>query len=61
MKFPVALIRASCENVILPIVQLFWLALITRPLLLLLLLLLLVVTPLTVLIILVIITALIET
>ena len=57
MKFPVALIRASCENVILPIVQLFWLALITRPLLLL----LLVVTPLTVLIILVIITALIET
>ena len=57
MKFSVALIRASCENVILPIVQLFWLALITRPLLLL----LLVVTPLTVLIILVIITALIET
>ena len=56
MKFPVAFIRASCENVILPIVQLFWLALITRPLLL-----LLVVTPLTVLIILVIITALIET
>ena len=57
MKFPVALIRASCENVILPIVQLFWLALITRPLLLL----LLVVTPLTALIILVTITALIET
>ena len=57
MKFPVALIRASCENVILPIVQLFWLALITRSLLLL----LLVVTPLTALIILVIITALIET
>ena len=57
MKFPVALIRASCENVILPIVQLFWLALITRPLLLL----LLVVTPLTVLIILVIITALMKT
>ena len=57
MKFPVVLIQASCENVILPIVQLFWLALITRPLLLL----LLVVTPLTVLIILVIITALIET
>ena len=58
MKFRVALVRASCENVILPIVQLFWLALITRPLLL---LLLLVVTPLTALIILVIITALIET
>ena len=57
MKFPVALIRASCENVILPIVQLLWLALITRPLLLL----LLVVTPLTVLIILVIIITLIET
>ena len=57
MKFLVALIRVSCENVILPIVQLFWLALITRPLLLL----LLVVTPLIVLIILVIITALIET
>ena len=57
MKFPVALIRASCENVILPIVQLFWMALITRPLLLL----LLVITPLTVLIILVIITTLIET
>ena len=56
MKFPVALIQASCENVILSIVQLFWMALITR----LLLLLLLVVTPLTVLIILVIITALIE-
>ena len=58
MKFPVTLIHASCENVILPIVQLFWLALITRPLLL---LLLLVVTPLTVLIIQVIVTALIET
>ena len=58
MKFPVALIQASCENVILPIVQLFWLALITRPLLL---LLLLVVAPLTALIILVIIAALIET
>jgi len=57
MKFPVALIRASCENVILPIVQLFWLALITRPLLLL----LLVVTPLTAQIILVVMTALIET
>ena len=57
MKFPVALIRASCENVILPIVQLFWLALITRPLLLL----LLVVTSLAILIILVIITGLIET
>ena len=57
MKFPVALIQASCENVILPIVQLFWVALITRPLLLL----LLVVTPLTALIILVTITALIET
>ena len=52
MKFPVALIRASCENVILPIVQLFWLALITRLLLLLLL---------AVLIILVIVTALIAT
>ena len=37
MKIPVALIHASCKNVILPIVQLFWLALITRPLLLLLL------------------------
>jgi hypothetical protein len=57
MKLPVVLIRASCENVILPIVQLFWLALITRPLLLL----LLVVTPLTALIIVIIITALIET
>ena len=57
MKFPVALIQASCENVILPIVQLFWMALITR----LLLLLLLVVTPLTALIILVVVTALIET
>ena len=53
MKFPVALIRASCENVILPIVQLFWLALITRLMLLLLLL--------AVLIILVIVTALIAT
>ena len=52
MKFPVALIHASCENVILPIVQLFWLALITRLLLLLLL---------AVLIILVIVTALIAT
>ena len=52
MKLSVALIQASCENMILPIVQLFWLALITRLLLLLLL---------AVLIILVVVTALIET
>ena len=51
VKLPVALIQASCENVILSAVQLFWLALITRLLLLLL----------AVLIILVIVTALIAT
>ena len=53
MEFSVAFIQTSCENMILPIVQLFWLALITRLLLLLLLL--------AVLIILVVVTALIET
>ena len=52
MEFSVAFIQNSCENMILPIVQLFWLALITRLLLLLLL---------AVLIILVIVTALIAT
>ena len=52
MEFSVAFIQTSCENMILPIVQLFWLALITRLLLLLLL---------AVLIILAVVTALIKT
>ena len=48
MEFPASLIQASCEDMILPTIQLLWMALITR-----LLLLLLVVTTLVILIILI--------